>query len=72
MDNIREMVEALGGSRRVGSDLGVSQQAVCNMVARNRMHPKYWRTMIKWAKTHGVQGINLNALLDIAEDSDGD
>jgi hypothetical protein len=68
--DIREMVEALGGSRRVSSDLSISREAVCNMIARNSVHPRHWRKMIKSARMHGIRGINLDAFLDIVEGED--
>lgn len=72
MGTVKDMVEALGGSRRVAGALSTTQQAVCNMMARNRMHPRYWRALVADAKRHQVRGINIDALLDMAEGSNGE
>lgn len=51
---LRDLIDALGGSSAVARELGVSQQAVTNMKARNALPPRHLLTLWRLAKEKGV------------------
>lgn len=70
MMTIPELLDRLGGLKKVPELLGVSAQAVSNMKSRNTIPPKHWLTLVRAAQNAGLEGVTFEAMAELNADQD--
>jgi len=62
MLTVKAIVDLFGGTSAFAVVLGVTPQAVANMIARNSIAPRHWPTIIAGAGSRGVADVTWDAM----------
>lgn len=69
MRNFRDIIDAWPSRSAFADDIGSSQQAVTNMVARDSIPSRYWVAIVHQAEARGITGVTFDLLAKIAAGS---